>query len=392
MDPQKCQKKNSYKNMMYEQQIAHLPAKDVDALKDIIETRLKPKKYALIIHDKDMNEQGQPAEAHVHVMLTFENARSINNIAKLLGDKPQYLEAWKGEAKNGFAYLIHATDNARAKYQYDASEVKANFDYAAMMQTIAKEVKKANTVKDASAVRTLLDLLYMGAITKEEVERQLSGSQFGRVHKQIEDVWAKRLQHLAEEWRKDMVVNGKIVTVIWIYGIAGTGKTSLAKDHAKKANQPFYMSGSSRDIFQRYAGEHTLILDELRPNDIPYHDLLRITDPFGINETVMAPSRYNDKALACDLILITSPYDPVAFHAEIFGEKASAKIDSLGQLVRRLSLVIQMTDAEIFAAEYDRSTGRYAPNKATARPNPYSSASRPIPSVSAVDIYNSIFD
>ena len=33
----------------------------------------------------------------------------------------------------------------------------------------------------------------------------------------------------------------------------------------------------------------------------------------------MAPARYADKALACDLIVITSPYDPRFFYEEQFG-------------------------------------------------------------------------
>ena len=45
------------KNMMYEQQIEHLPAGTIEQLVERIE-KLAPKKYALIIHDKDVNEQG----------------------------------------------------------------------------------------------------------------------------------------------------------------------------------------------------------------------------------------------------------------------------------------------------------------------------------------------
>lgn len=63
---------------------------------------------------------------------------------------------------------------------------------------------------------------------------------------------------------------GAEVQVIWLTGPAGTGKTSLAKEYAKKKGQPYFIAGSSRDIFQGYAGEHTLILDELRPKTITY--------------------------------------------------------------------------------------------------------------------------
>lgn len=84
----------------------------------------------------------------------------------------------------------------------------------------------------------LLDMLYIGAVTKHEVERQSTGSLYARYRCQIEDIWAKRLQNLAAEWREEMVTQGKKIQVIWIFGPAGTGKTRLAKQQADKANQP----------------------------------------------------------------------------------------------------------------------------------------------------------
>lgn len=79
-------KNNSYKNVMYEQQVKHLPAQTIDNLVDLIENKIKPKMYGVVLHDKDIDEQGQPTEPHVHAMLCFDNARSLNSVARLLGD------------------------------------------------------------------------------------------------------------------------------------------------------------------------------------------------------------------------------------------------------------------------------------------------------------------
>lgn len=381
------------KNMMYTQQINHLPVNSMEELIELIEKKLHPKRYAVILHDKDTDDKGQPAEEHIHMMLSFENARSINSVAKILGDKPQYIEAWKGDARNGYAYLIHATDKARMKHQYNVSEVKANFDYASMIQTISKEVKKVDTYGDAAKIKMLLNLLYIGEITKEEVEKQLSGAQYAKAKKQIEDVYAKYLKNHAEEWRKQMIESGKPIRVIWMYGKPGTGKTSFAKEYAKKAGngQPFYVAGSSRDMFQSYKGEHIIILDELRAQSIPYNDLLRILDPFGIDSQVFAPSRYFDKALAAEMIIITTPYDPLQFYYEVFSYKFDL-IDNFEQLYRRISLTINMTDTEILAATYDSNKQCYVTDPASSHPNPYSTASRPPMVISAEDIYKSMFD
>lgn len=191
------------------------------------------------------------------------------------------------------------------------------------------------------------------------------------------------------------------ICVIWLYGDAGTGKTSLAKEHAKKKGQPYFISGSSRDIFQGYNGEHTVILDELRPKMMEYSDLLRITDPYGIENQVMAPSRYNDKALACDLIIITSPFSPSDFHVEqmVLAKKKEGTTvpvqDGLGQLLRRLSVTIKMTEAEIQPVEYRKDPkghkGFY-PIPNTARPNQYSKQARPHSMPDPVTVFVSIFD
>lgn len=379
--------------MMYEQQLKYLPAQTIDNLINLIENKIKAKKYGVIVHDKDIDEQGQPKEAHVHAMMTFENAHSLKSVARQLGDKPQYIEAWTKNKNNGYAYLTHRTTDAKDKFQYNPADVKANFDYPAFLQQAAIEISRQ---KKAAKITLLLDALYDGTITKEELEQQLTGSQYGRYKNQIENVWAKRLQNLADQFRKEMAEQGKQVNVLWIYGTSGTGKTSLAKKYAEKANQPYYITGSSRDIFQNYKGEHTLIMDELRPNVIPYADLLRILDPFESNK--MLPARYNDKALACDLIIITTPFNPIAFYHQIFGYDTYhinrfGNTDSFDQLLRRISLVIEMNEYRINAMEFDRKQSNFAPVQGASKKNIYSALNRNAQNkVNCVDLFNSLFD
>ena len=117
------------KNMMYTQQMAHLPFQTIGELLDNVVNVLKPKKYALNIHDKDVDENGVPEEDHVHLMLSFDNARSCTNVAGLLHDKMQYIEAWKGKAANGYAYLVHANQVSPYKYQYAPYKVNASYDH-----------------------------------------------------------------------------------------------------------------------------------------------------------------------------------------------------------------------------------------------------------------------
>lgn len=375
------------KNMMYTQQLEYLPAKTVENLTALIE-KTSPRKYALIVHDKDVNEQGEPVKDHVHVMLSFENARSINSIAKALGDEPQYMQMWKRQSGNGYSYLIHRTRDSSDKHQYSPEEVTANFNYLEDMRRITEEVERSRQTTDS---RILLDSLYKGEISKEELEKRLCGSQYGRMKRQIEDVWSKRLQFQAAEWREEMKKSGKQIKVIWISGKSGTGKTSLAREYAEKTDQPYFITGSSRDIFQNYSGEHTIIIDEFRAGMMKYPDLLRILDPFGCQ--VMAPSRYSDKPLVCDLILITSPYDPEEIYCQLFTDSPEDSVDSLEQLLRRITLTIKMDEDHIRAVEYDRDAKKYRIVENAEKKNHYSTKHREkdCPASNPQDLFESMF-
>lgn len=152
---------------MYVQQPQYSPYKDVDHLYNAIEEKLKPKRFGVILHDKDDDDKGKPEAPQLHAMMEFENARSVRNIAKLLKDKPQYVEAWDDRIDNGFSYLIHRTKTSKHKHQYDPSEVKANFNYVEEIEKIEKQVQQSGSRgKHGNKVDILLNELYLGKLKK----------------------------------------------------------------------------------------------------------------------------------------------------------------------------------------------------------------------------------
>ena len=48
------------KAVMYVQQIAHLPVQTFDMLIEYVEQRIRPKCWAAIVHDQDVDEEGKP--------------------------------------------------------------------------------------------------------------------------------------------------------------------------------------------------------------------------------------------------------------------------------------------------------------------------------------------
>ena len=230
------------KSMMYTQQISRLP----DGLQGLINDvkALDPKMWAVAVHDRDVKADGQPVEDHAHVMMTFTNARSPKAIARALRDKPEYVEIWRGDRRNGYAYLCHRTDGARAKFQYDPGGVTANFDYVA---ELADYEAGAAAGRATAAMPTLLDALYRGDLTRDELTESLTGSQIAKNARAISNVVAEKLRRDSIEWRKKMVAEGKTIETYWLWGAAGTGKSSYAKALAAELSPDgrYFMSVSA---------------------------------------------------------------------------------------------------------------------------------------------------
>ncbi len=354
------------RNFMYTQQVAHLPNNlTPDDLYAVIDTVLKPKRWAGILHDRDMKDDNvTPAEDNIHVMIQFDNARSVNQVAKDIGDSPQYLEVWKGDINNGFAYLVHATKNARHKHQYSFDEVKANFDYIGLLDQVIRKASKVEGIASSNKINGVLDLIAMGEVSLRDAKRQLSGSGYARASQKLLKAHELYLERCADSLYTDMEANDELVSVHWFYGSSETGKSYLAKKLAEDAGS-YYLSSTTKDAFQYYQAEPIIILDELRPESIPFSELLAMFNPFSRGK-VVASSRYFNKPLACRAIYVTSPFDPVTFCR---GYTLSA-IDESFQLFRRLSSVLMFDQNFIYRMEYDRKVDRYL--EADRKDNPYS--------------------
>lgn len=351
------------RGVMYVQQLDKIKFENINALKKRIQSLSNLKRFAFIIHDKDINKDNKPIAPHVHVMLEFKSPRMLTAVAKDLNDKTEYFESMtkhnKNGINNGFAYLTHRTENASEKYQYDPSQVIANFDYQEFLDEMDVEIIK-NRYAGKIGIDNLLSDFINGKLSKtesKEIAKKNNPSLFSQICKKIDESEIQMEELESEKWIQEMRKKHESKNVIWIYGPSGVGKTTLAKMIAESINKNYFTTGSSRDYFQNYHGEHCVLIDELRPNIIEYNDLLRMLSPYDYDCNV--PSRYHDHRLTANTIIITSPFSPGEYYIHQRG--LNTKIDTFQQLHRRLKCVINVEALKIKLMELisDYQPGEY---------------------------------
>ena len=348
-----------YRQFMYVQDLTHLKVKPTE-LKEILE-KSGAEKWAFILHDKDtkedLGESGtlgtpskegekqalQPSEEasktlirqHFHVVLKFENAHTIASIAKLFKDEGQYVQVWKGKIENAWSYLLHRTSGAQDKFQYSPDDVTSNFDFAKEIKKIEDKVKRSRT-----SINDKIQSYTEGEISKDQLIDEIGILEYAKRKRTLDAVEQILEVRQQSAWLKEF--KGKQCKVIWIWGPAGSGKTTSAKKLFEADNQSYTILGSSKDPFQPYSciedkGKN-IILDDLRPNTIEYDDLLRILDPY--QHAKMGPARYHDRPLTLERIIITTPYSPEEFY--LATKNLDSKIDTYEQLKRRIGKLIKL--------------------------------------------------
>lgn len=137
------------------------------------------------------------------------------------------------------------------------------------------------------------------------------------------------------------------VTVHWIFGESGSGKTyhyvTLCKE--KGENEIYLVSDMKHGAFDKYCAEKILFIDELKPDSISYAELLSLLD--GYKKQISA--RYTNAFALWNEVYITSVYSPEEFYAELIPYHKRST-DSYEQLRRRISEIIYC----YFDADHER--------------------------------------
>ena len=320
---------------------------DIPAFIKIIESIEQIQDYALIVHDKDKDENGEYVKPHVHCVIRLNNAYAPSTLSNWILTKGanvnvHNIEYAKGKFMHMLAYLTHS--NAPEKYQYADEEVISNFDWK-------KEVAKL----PYTDMDNLLNMIETGEIREYNKTKYIPMHTMVEHQLKIERAFKWRAQRRIEEIREGVGDGQMGIDVIYIEGESGAGKTTYAKMLCDERNYSYCISSSANDPLQDYMGQDALILDDLRGTTLTASDLLKLLD----NHTRSSvKSRYNNKWLyECKLIIITSVFSLEQF----FKSMKESEQEPIEQFKRRCETRIKMTKARIMIYAYNVVTKNYEP-------------------------------
>ena len=265
------------------------------------------KHWAYILHDKD------DTRPHYHIYLHFGGASVDTKLVSTWFDVPEnFINKIKGRRVDMLMYLTHSNTTQQHKYQYQSSEIVANFD-------LESEIESSKIIGDFKKYSYAQQLQYISTLPIVEKTKMFT---------QLKKLWELECQCLT-------LTTDRNIQVIFITGKGGTGKTYYAKKLCERLNYDYCVSSSSNDPFQDYLGQRAMIFDDLRDKAYDFEDLLKILD----NHTSSSiKSRFNNKVFNGYLIIITSSV-PLSY----WYPKLKTNIDSLIQLYRRINCYIEIS-------------------------------------------------
>lgn len=303
----------------------------LDQLRAICESYQVINEYAIVIHDKDVADDGTIKKSHIHCMLKFSGPLPTEQLLNMFkGLKMSKIEKIKGRWCDAIAYLTHL--NAPHKYQYSVSDVVANFD-----------INEAVADREPS-IDEYIQRCSDGEIRMFNLQTEVPAVMLVKNYALLE-----RACKVYQSKRKDEIMDGtSAIKVYFFTGKTGTGKTTLAKQFCKDHKLSLYISSSNNDPLQDYLGQDVLVLDDARDSTFSYNDILKVLD----NHTrTSIKSRYNNKFFFGKYIILTSY---VGLN-EWYKNKQENDGDKLQQFKRRISAIYQFYEDEIQIYEQVKS-------------------------------------
>lgn len=289
-------------------------------IQEIIKSHKTIKKWAYILHDKD------DTAPHYHIYLNFGRS-SVNtkDIAEWFDLQESQVNRVQGRATDMLLYLTHGNNSQQNKYQYSPSEVVANFDF----QT---QIKNAQILGDFEKYSYAQQLKYVHTLP---VSERVSAC------RQLDVLWKNHCKWLSMQMDRS-------ITVMFITGKGGTGKTTYAKKIMKERfGDDFCVSSASNDPWQDYLGQKGMILDDCRDRTFEnFSDFLKVIDNHTSSSVA---SRFSNKVFNGELIIITSSIPLRYWYKGRNSKGLLFTVDNEGfnQLYRRINVYVEVKEKDI---------------------------------------------
>lgn len=304
---------------------------DYEEIEKRIQAITNLKTYCIMLHDKDVLKDGNPKKPHFHAVLTFTDGKTWESIAAAVGVEKQYVNKIKTTTARAQAYLIHKNDPD--KFQYDAADVRANFDY----------IEKMDDIKRTISIEEVINRIEKEEIKPYNIYTAVDANTYAKYKPKLERAF-EYVQNKNRSINRNM-------ECLYIYGESGTGKTTLAKHLAAQRNYKAYVSSGGKNPLDNYQGEECIILDDLRGSAFSLVDFLKLTD--NHTDSLVGCRYYNKSISYCKLIICTS----VKSVEELYNGVTDAEKEPLKQLYRRFSQIIRLDDEFMNISVYDDENG-----------------------------------
>jgi len=338
---------------MYTQQLKYLTL-SIEEIKNRLEANEYVKDFAMIVHDKDVDENKEKIEDHLHVFVKLNQQKTVDYVAELFEDKANYVEIFNKSTKlkneqNGYLYLLHKTKNAKNKHQYDidALTVAENSDIKEKIEKwigiYEDNLKKYQSKRRKTVVESILNDYANEIIDEKELKQSLTNLKLAKNKKLINDIKQVLVESAYQKYLEDERYKNK--KIIWIYGESGSGKSLLSQKLAKEYTDisDIFVTSSNRDPFQEYVNQKVIIIEEFREEtNIGINELLQLLDKTSAQFS--AGSRYHNKKIIADLIIINTIHRPKFF----------VNVDEpFYQLARRIDTLLMLDNQTIATMQYN---------------------------------------
>lgn len=300
-----------------------------ESLAQILKSRWESEQiimYVYCLHDKDTyteedekegkGKAGELKKPHWHIYIKLKYTRTFEDVAKWFGLSSNFVRKLKKRNfDDGCLYATHA--NAPEKYQYSVLEAKCSpgFDYAKLVELKQQSFKREKKL-DAAYQRKMeiCSMIEDGTINPFNVHSIIDMEDWQNYNRSIK---------LAFERQADLLElnNERNMQCIYIAGETMACKTALAKMILEQYVSS-YLICSSYDPLQNYKGQKGICIDDISFETFGWKDFLNMAD----NDTsTPVKSRYRNKSLYCDLLLITTTKEPYELVQKIDGAESENK-------------------------------------------------------------------